>query len=132
MPLTRDDILQGHDKAYPLTPVMEDNLARLLTQVNMLEEEYPEDFLFKVTSGYRPPPVNQRVGGAKRSAHLICEAVDIADPGGKLAKWCYENQDVLEFLGLCMEHPSATKGWLHVDLRERYDKNGKRVWAFFP
>lgn len=134
MPLTRDDILQGRDKDFPLTPAMEENLKVLLERVNLLEEAYPAEsgYRFKVNSGYRPPPINKAVGGAKRSAHLTCEAVDLADPDRKLAKWCSENLDILEYIGLCMEAHTATIGWLHVDTRERYDKNGKRVYYFFP
>lgn len=34
-----------------------------------------------VTSGYRSPSHNRRVGGAKRSQHMTCKAVDFRVPG---------------------------------------------------
>ena len=55
-------------------------------------------------------------------------AIDISDPEGDLDEWCLEHQDVLQTIGLWMEHPSATKGWCHVQTIP--PKSGRR--CFYP
>ena len=67
------------------------------------------------TSGYRPPAVNAATrGAAVKSKHMKCLAVDIRDDEGALDEWCLAHPGVLEGIGLWQEHPSATKGWCHV------------------
>lgn len=115
--ITREEILMGRDKQFPLTSELEANLARLLTAVNAVRKAYGKPMV--VSSGYRPAHFNTAAGGAKRSAHMICMAVDFRDPNGEIDKWCDENQDLLESLGLWQEHPDATKGWCHLDIAVR-------------
>ena len=79
-----------------------------------------------VTSGYRPAAINAAVGGAKLSNHMLCKACDLEDKDGKLDNWCMENQDKLKEVGLWLEHPSATKGWCH--LQTVPPRSGNRVF----
>jgi len=82
-----------------------------------------------ISSGWRPPAVNARVpNAAPRSKHMTGDAVDLYDPEGELDEWCMEHLDVLAELGLWMEHPSATKGWCH--LQQVPPRSGRRV--FWP
>lgn len=83
-----------------------------------------------VTSGWRPPEVNADTPGARpRSLHLSCQAVDLYDPDGDLDEWLLQSADtVLRDLGLWLEHPAATKGWAHVQLKP--PRSGRRV--FYP
>lgn len=82
-----------------------------------------------VSSGWRPPAVNAATPkAARRSKHMTCEAVDINDDEGELDDWCMNNQDKLIEIGLWLEHPSATKGWCH--LQGVPPKSGNRV--FYP
>ena len=68
-----------------------------------------------VNSGYRPPDVNAAtLGAAKHSNHMVCRAVDLADPDGVLTKWCQENLDLLAHFELYMEDPRWTRGWVHL------------------
>lgn len=70
-----------------------------------------------VSSGWRPPEVNSSTpGAAARSKHMTGEAIDIYDPDGDLDEWLMttRGQEILKTLGLWHEHPSATKGWAHV------------------
>lgn len=70
-----------------------------------------------VSSGYRPGRFNKAAGGASRSSHMTCEAVDFKDADGSLAKWCLANLTVLKDAGLYLENPTKTVGWLHVQIR---------------
>jgi hypothetical protein len=83
-----------------------------------------------VSSGWRPPDINGATpGAALRSLHMQCLAVDLFDPDGDLDDWLLANADtVLRDLALWLEHPAATKGWAHVQLRP--PRSGRRV--FYP
>lgn len=83
-----------------------------------------------VSSGWRPPSVNEATpGAAVRSLHLTCQAIDLYDPDGSLDAWLLDNADtVLKDLGLWLEHPAATKGWAHVQTKP--PRSGRRV--FYP
>lgn len=113
--INASEILMGREKEYPLTKDMEYNLLGLIHKVNMLLMEYPNEV--KVSSGYRPGKYNVNAKGAKNSPHLTCEAVDFADKDGEFAKWCILNVSLLSKLGLYMEEPAHTKGWVHLQIR---------------
>ncbi len=116
--ITRDEVLMGRDKAYPLTAEMELNLETLLYRLNKVRRHYGKPMI--VSSGYRPGAINSTVPGAsKKSAHMNCMACDFEDPDGRLAVWCLKNRAFLRELGLCLEDPNYTKGWVHLDIKPR-------------
>lgn len=114
---TRSELLMGRDKEYPLSPELEENLNKLLKCMNIIREKYGEPMT--VSSLYRPGAYNAAAGGAKKSLHMECLAVDFRDVNGKIDKWLEQNQDLLEELNMWQEHPSKTNGWAHVDLGTR-------------
>jgi Peptidase M15 len=72
----------------------------------------------KLRSGWRPADINARAGGATNSAHMIGEAIDIADDDRELEKWCIANKDKLQSCGvLAMERPESTPSWCHWQTR---------------
>lgn len=119
--VTRDEVLKGRERDYPLTPELEANLTKLLDAVNKLRIAYGKAFV--ITSGYRPGHYNQAAKGAKKSAHTTCEAVDIRDDkDGTIAKWCLNNLNLLVEYGLYMESPTHTQKppnikWVHLQTR---------------
>lgn len=123
--ITRQEVLMGRDKDYPLTPEMEANLTKLLECLNKFRAMYGKPMY--VSSGYRPAAINATVkGAAKKSNHMICLATDFADKDGELDKWCLDNLDKLEECGLYLEDPAATPGWAHLQCVP--PKSGKRVF----
>lgn len=123
--LTRQDILMGREKNNPLTKQMEKNLNWLLVAISALLEKYNKKV--KVSSGYRPPGINQNVGGASNSPHMTCEAVDISDPNREFANFCLDNLELLESIGLYMEDPRWTPTWVHLQIRK--PQSGKLVFV---
>lgn len=84
-----------------------------------------------VSSGWRPPAVNASTpGAAVNSKHMSGQALDVYDPDGDLDTWLMTDVGLqcLAELGLWLEHPSATKGWCH--LQTVAPRSGRRV--FYP
>lgn len=132
---TRDELLKGRDKLYPLNQVQSDNLDQLIQCLDIIRHAYGRPLI--ISSAYRPAAINAAVGGAKQSAHMMCQAADIEDVDGSFAKWCMNNLDILKKAGILgMEDPRYTiivdktgkrvGGWVHLDIRGA--KSGKFVF----
>jgi hypothetical protein len=140
--ITIADYFMGRREKYPaaLTTEIERNAARTVDLANKLlteaqtygvtVDQHPVN-RSPVSSGWRPPEVNAATpNAAARSKHMTGQAIDIYDPDGDLDEWLMTGpgQAVLSALGLWMEHPSATKGWCHVQTVP--PGSGRRV--FYP
>lgn len=80
------------EKLIPAPPVW---LARylhtmLLVHVEGFRGRLPAGVSFRISSGFRDPEHNQRVGGAANSAHMHGVAVDIVANSAKSAKIIHE------------------------------------------
>lgn len=64
--------------------------------------------------------------GSKGSSHKDANGIDIYDPARALAAWCVANPQILAALGLYMEDPRWTPGWVH--LQRVPPKSGKRIY----
>jgi|SRR6185369_8992351 len=129
--ITLTDYWMGRDKEFPLamTPQIEHNAEITVQLANALLARFGQGR--KVNSGWRPPQVNAAIPtAAVNSKHMSAQAIDLADPDGDLDDWLMSvpGQLALEDIGLWMEHPSATKGWAHVQTVP--PKSGRRV--FYP
>lgn len=115
--ITRNEILMGREKEFPLTEELEKNLEKLLKALNQFREIYGKPM--QVSSGYRPGKYNKAAGGATKSNHMVCMACDFVDIDSSLDSFCVANQDVLEVCGLYLEHPKWTNTWCHLDIFPR-------------
>ncbi len=115
----------GRDTQYPINVDQSNNLDRLILSLIPVRIAWGKPMI--VSSGYRPGVYNSKAGGAKTSAHMSCQAVDIIDKDGKLAEWCLNNLDILEQNGLYLEDPRYTyiinsegervNGWIHLQTK---------------
>jgi LAS superfamily LD-carboxypeptidase LdcB len=133
--LTVSDYWMGRDAAYPdlLSNDLRAAATETVARANLLLSAYrsltKDEEPRRVNSGWRPPSVNAATpNAAPRSKHMSGHAIDISDPEGDLDEWCMDNPEILQTIGLWQEHPSATKGWCHVQTIP--PKSGKRV--FYP
>lgn len=132
----------GRDQLFPgeCTPLVRSNAAVTVERVNEFlkaareagctVESHPRTGT-PVSSGWRPPQVNAATpSAAVRSKHMTGEACDIYDPDGDLDDFAMTEagQATLAWCALWHEHPSATKGWIH--LQTRPPRSGKRT--FYP
>jgi hypothetical protein len=114
--VTLTEFLKGRDTVEALTETKWRNACELLSRINFLRAVYDKPLI--VSSGYRPKKINDSVGGAKNSAHLSCEAIDIVDVSREFAAFCNENIPLLTRLGLYLEDTSATPSWVHLQTRK--------------
>lgn len=142
MRITVDDYLMGRDKEYPgeCTDVIRANAVVTVQRVNNLlavleadgvEVEASPHTKTPVSSGWRPAQVNASItNAAVRSKHMSAEACDLYDPDGLIDDYLMSEagQRVLTSVRLYLEHPSATKGWCHVQAVP--PRSGRRV--FYP
>ena len=122
--ITREEVLMGRDKQYPLTPELERNLQELLRRLNLFRQMFGKPM--RVSSGYRPHSINAKVGGAVNSAHLYCQAADFYDTDKAIRKFILEHPSVLEECDLYCEDFSFTPTWVH--LQTRPTRSGKRIF----
>lgn len=111
MSISREELLRGLE----CPPALEANLELLLSALNQFRSVYGKPM--RITSGFREPAHNQAVGGRPKSAHLTCQAADIADTDRTLSNFCLNNIPLLEKCGLWMEDPAKTVGWIHLQIR---------------
>ena len=118
-----DDYLTFWRVHYPDAEVPDDELTDEMRRdaqatvdcANQLLAEFGEDR--GLTSGWRPRAVNARVpGAAPGSNHVLCRAIDIADPGNALDRWITAHSEILDELGLWRESPNRTAGWVHIQI----------------
>lgn len=126
--ITRLEILKGRDHVHPLTPELEANLTVLLERLNKLRQVWGKPMI--VTSGYRPAEINALAGGALKSRHITCQAADISDPEHELINWLLAEPNRLKDFGFWMEHPEATKNWVHLQVVP--PASGLRVFRVKP
>lgn len=122
--ISREEVLMGRDREYPLSEELEVNLTSLLIALNKCRMLYGKPLT--VSSGYRPGKYNVAAKGAANSAHLTCEACDFVDNDGQLKQYILNNLSILDSCELYMESPDRTPTWCHLQIRRIL--SGNRVF----
>jgi hypothetical protein len=102
---------------------LEGNLRALAE--NVLQPARDALGAIEVTSCYRSPEVNRRVGGASKSQHVQAQAADLKFSGGNdvLFHWIADN---LEYDQLIWEFGTAdAPSWVHVSYSEGKNRKQK-------
>lgn len=123
-----DEVLMGRIKYEDLPSEFVANINTLVPRVNQLLQQFftenPTVSRRDVSSGYRRPEDNAKAGGAKRSNHMTCSAVDLRDRDNKLKEWI--TKDILIKYDLYMEDPSRTVSWTHLQITPT--RSGNRIF----
>jgi len=117
MSISKAELTMGREKAYPkdYTREVSSNLDVLCEKMNVVRAKYGKPM--KVASGWRPPSINDSTANAaKTSKHLFGLACDVQDLDGQLWKWCLENLDLMQELGIYLEDRRWTPTWVHFGL----------------
>lgn len=126
--ISKAELLDGRDKQYAkdYTQEISDNLDLLLVVINQVRAAYGKPMT--VSSGWRPPSINAATpGAAKKSTHMVGNAVDIKDPDGSLMKWVLANLDLMQKLGIYLEDFRWTPDWVHF--QRVPPASGKRIFV---
>lgn len=83
----------------------------MLDKLNDIRKMYGKPI--SLTCGARCPTHNAKIGGAKNSAHISGEAVDMVRTE-ELLQFIKAN---LEVLNIWIEDPAATPVWIHAQIR---------------
>lgn len=121
--ITLEQYYKGRDTQYAadLTDDIKSNAVETLRRANLLLDrfyaEFPDAAPRGCNSGWRPPAVNAATpNAAKKSKHMLAQAIDITDIDGTLDNWLMTQggQSAMADIGLWHEHPESTPGWSHV------------------
>ena len=122
--VSMNELLNNKYKLEDQSEEIQDNLAILLDKVNQIRSAWGKPMT--CTSGLRSMEDHLRIYAAKgikdeskipmKSKHLTGEAADFSDPKQELQKWCLDNTDKLEEIGLWCEDFSATINWIHFQI----------------
>ena len=94
-----------------------------------------------ITSGYRSPELNEKIGGSSRSQHCKGEAVDlecIHASTAEVAFWIEKNLDFDQLILEFYKPGDPNSGWVHVSYKDEGNRkstltaskiNGKTVYT---
>lgn len=116
---TVGEILRYDRARIPTDPDVKSKIIKLCAELDKVREGWGSGVI--VTSGYRPPDVNAKVGGVSNSRHISGDAADIAP----------SNQDIYGFQKYLDKHwfgalgYGARIGFVHVDMRNNKGFSGE-------
>ena len=114
--------LLRYDRArIPTTHETQANIYKIAQELDKIRRDW--QFPITVTSGFRPPEVNARVGGVRNSRHIVGDAVDISPVANVHAFQTWLDKRWFGALGY-----GANKGFVHIDMRNNkgYNSGGSK------
>jgi len=116
MKLTNNFNLNEFNKHnFPLTETILRNIQELAKNLQVLRDEVKKPI--KITSGYRDPSFNKKIGGATQSRHITGEAADLKIEG-------YTPRQVATIIEKLIAAGKMKQGglgiystWIHYDVR---------------
>lgn len=123
--IKESDVLMNRIAKQDLPSESQSNLATLVERLNLFFANYSGPIV--VSSGYRDPSRNATIGGATKSHHMTCAAIDLADSSGKVWQYCLDNLSKAKSIGLWFEDRRWTPSWTHCQIVA--PKSGKRIFV---
>lgn len=122
-------IIELNPHGYKTNAAIDKNLQILFERLMEMQDAFENAFV--ITSGFRSDEHQAKLiaegkTGALHSKHLAGAAADVLDTDGLLADFVLTNIELLERIGLWIEDPAYTKGWVHFQMMA--PKSAKRVF----
>lgn len=112
------------------TPEHEENLKELMTTLDGIREKWGGPI--RITSGYRNPTLNAKVGGSKTSAHTVGYAADFKPYSNNMdefqefmEKWAMLDEN--DFDQLIFEKDTKGNRWVHLGIYSTKGKQRKEI-----
>ena len=110
-----------HPEALELwTGEFEKNALKTISKVSQFADLAKFE-IKDITSGWRYPNLNKKIGGSSQSKHLFAQAIDVSDSDKKFGLWMISNVSLLREHGCAIESLVKThcsdepmKRWLHL------------------
>lgn len=86
-----------------------------------------------VTSGYRSPTLNSKVGGSTNSQHCKAEAVDVEAYSCstlELAQWLSDNVTFDQLILECYDPSDPNSGWVHISCKLNAEENREQMLVY--
>ena len=114
IPLTWGECTKGmSDERWPTQKAEVDNAIRLVKAFGEVRRRYGKPLA--INSGFRPPAVNRRIGGATRSQHIYFKALDIRPLDGNFPKLLQAVRATSSVKGIGL---GQKRGFIHMDIRD--------------
>lgn len=115
----------------PTSQTEVDNIVNTLEQLQKIRDKLGSPIT--ITSGYRGPNVNSKVGGAKQSDHLSGMAADFVCPGFGTPK---DIVNAIISMGipykqLILENPPGRNGWVHIAFSRSSSANKNETLSWY-
>lgn len=126
--LTASDVARKFNIDNTPTPQVRQHLEELIDKLlNPIRDAWGSPVI--VSSGYRCPALNTRVGGAKKSAHLTGYAADLVPSNGRRKEFINFVQKFLLSSGLYFDQCINEYGrWCHVGLKNLEGRQRKQIF----
>lgn len=117
VPLTWGECTKGMlDERWPTQKAEVDNAIRLAKAFGEVRRRYGKPLV--ITSGFRPPAVNDRIpGAAKASQHRVFKALDICPLDGNFTALLKAVRATPSVTAIGLAHLKG-KGFIHIDIRD--------------
>jgi hypothetical protein len=109
----------GIDNSVPAK--LMDNVAFLAVCAQTLRDDmskhFGKDVPVSISSGYRTPRLNRKLGGSKTSAHKDALAIDFTSPKvsvDDMYQFIYDNREKYPFIDQCIYEYGE---WIHLGVR---------------
>jgi zinc D-Ala-D-Ala carboxypeptidase len=99
---------------------MDVNLLMILDNMR-----HRSDIPYKITSGYRSPEYNKKIGGVKNSPHIKGKAADISAPDSRTKYLILEAA-----IHFGIERIGVGSNFIHIDIQEKPEKPTKLIWTY--
>ena len=128
--LYSDNALKNKIPNLPSFQIVE-NIKMMLPLLNGLREIWGSSII--VSSGYRCPELNKKVGGSSTSAHLMGFAVDLVPSNGKMNEFIecckrYFNNTKYDFDQILFESSGSSK-WVHVGYKNLKGEQRRQIFS---